>query len=145
MGAFDAYKEATQILIEEQKRLCFKFEAQLNCFDRNKIGYKFAFIFSSPAYLELKGEYSSMKKMFAPLSYTEEYDLIKETLVSSKKEINVIKMHGTTFNFDKLLAQDLPGAIHFSGHGLTADEIKKDNVNNQGFTMMTDEDIEEIY
>jgi hypothetical protein len=39
----------------------------------------------------------------------------------------------------------MPGAIHFSGHGLTAGEIKKDNQNNQGFTMMTDEDIEEVF
>ena len=50
-------------------------------------------------------------------------------------------MHGTVENFREVLERERPGAIHFSGHGLSADQIRQQNRDNN----MSEEEIETIY
>jgi len=110
-------------------KLVDKYLEQINSFDRNKIGYNFVFMFASPAYLEIPLLNMDSKKVKYPrLDCTEEYKRIKDSVIKAKIEITVTKLHGTPSNFQKCLTDDRPGAIHFSGHGVTADEIKKENV-----------------
>ena len=52
---------------------------------------------------------------FELLSHREEYRLIKDSILSSKKQIIVNKVHGTRENFNRILEEQRPGAIHFSG------------------------------
>jgi hypothetical protein len=50
----------------------------------------------------------------------------------AKIEVTVHKVHATHVNFEcKVLEEIRPGAIHFSGHGMTADEIKEENIKLQ--------------
>ena len=55
------------------------------------------------------------------------------------------KVHGTFENFREVLERERPGAIHFSGHGLSAEEIRQQNRDHQAITLMTDAQIETIY
>lgn len=50
-------------------------------------------------------------------------------------------MHGTVENFREVLERERPGAIHFSGHGLSADQIRQQNRDNN----MSEEEIQTIY
>jgi len=50
-------------------------------------------------------------------------------------------VHGTVENFREVLERERPGAIHFSGHGLSADQIRQQNRDNN----MSEEEIETIY
>jgi len=50
-------------------------------------------------------------------------------------------VHGTVENFREVLERERPGAIHFSGHGLSADQIRQQNRDNN----MSEEEIEAIY
>ena len=50
-------------------------------------------------------------------------------------------MHGTVKNFREVLERERPGAIHFSGHGLSADQIRQQNRDNN----MSEEEIQTIY
>ena len=51
------------------------------------------------------------------------------------------QVHGTVKNFREVLERERPGAIHFSGHGLSADQIRQQNRDNN----MSEEEIETIY
>jgi hypothetical protein len=50
-------------------------------------------------------------------------------------------VHGTVENFREVLERERPGAIHFSGHGLSADQIRQQNRDNN----MSEEEIQTIY
>lgn len=74
-------------------------------FDRNKIGYKFVFMFASPPHKFL-GETKDFEKKiqpFAPLNHLEEFRRIKESIKKANIEITVNKIHGTLLNMNKLL------------------------------------------
>ena len=71
--------------------------------------------------------------------------MIKESLKAAKKEITVHKVHGTQYNFDTVLDKQRPGAIHFSGHGLTAAQIRQQNRDHSGVTFLSQEAIDKIY
>jgi hypothetical protein len=113
--------------MEKTGLLVDKFREQLNVFDRNKIGYNFVFMFASPSHLLISTQSTTHQVPFDPLSYRKEYRLIKDSLKRAKKEITVHKVHGTQFNFSEVLEKQRPGAIHFSGHGVTAEQIRKQN------------------
>jgi len=68
----------------------------------------------------------------------EEYRRIKASVEKARVEITVHKTRGTFENLWNLLDREKPGAIHFSGHGLTAAEIKKENEAHQPFTCLSD-------
>ena len=55
------------------------------------------------------------------------------------------KVHGTPEKFAEMLEKQRPGAIHFSGHGVTAEQIRKENIKFKAFTLMSDSTIEEIF
>ena len=55
------------------------------------------------------------------------------------------KIHGTEFNLRRIFIDQRPGAIHFSGHGITAEEIRAENVRMKSFTAQSDESIDEVY
>ena len=93
-------------------------------FDRNKIGYNFVFMFASPAYIPVKHRSGFERINLDPLSYREEYHRIKQSIKTSKIKITVHKVHGTPENLRQTLHKQRPGAIHFSGHGETAENIR---------------------
>jgi hypothetical protein len=106
-------------------KLVDKYLEQINSFDRNKIGYNFVFMFASPSYLEIPCSNMENKRVYFPrLDCMEEYKRIKESVIRAKIEISVHKVHGTADNFHKCLDSERPGAIHFSGHGVTAENEK---------------------
>jgi hypothetical protein len=39
----------------------------------------------------------------------------------------------------------MPGALHFSGHGVTKDDVKAELLAVKKFTMMSDDEIEQTY
>ena len=91
---------AMQSLME---KLVSKFQEQINLFDRNKIGYNFVFMFASPNYIEVKAIGGERKLPFASLKYSEEYRMIKNSIKKSKIEITFHKIHGTEFNFRRMI------------------------------------------
>jgi hypothetical protein len=68
--------------------------------------------------------------------------LIKESVNDAKIELTVHKVHATHINFEnKVLEEIRPGAIHFSGHGVTAQEIRTENIKMQ----MEEDEVERIF
>jgi len=57
----------------------------------------------------------------------------------------VNKVHGTVHNFGTMLETEKPGAIHFSGHGVTKEEIQAENEKQKHQTLMSDVEISKIY
>jgi hypothetical protein len=94
-------------------------------FDRNKIGYNFVFMFASPSHIVESTKCDKKVLTLDPISHRAEYSLIKESLKKSKKEVTMHKVHGTYVNFSEVLERQRPGAIHFSGHGVSAEKIRK--------------------
>jgi len=117
IGRMDALYQNTQ------KLMC-QFREQLNCFDRNKIGYNFVFMFASPRSMRFSSKAGEEHIPFAKLQYRSEYKLIKDSVSAAKKEVTMHKVHATLFNLQFILEHQRPGAIHFSGHGVTAEIIK---------------------
>jgi hypothetical protein len=76
-------------------------------------------MFASPSYLKLQSGKVETKIPFAQLKYQDEYRCIKDSVKKAKVEVVVHKVHGTFFNLRETLEKQRPGAIHFSGHGLT--------------------------
>jgi len=96
-------------------------------------------MFASPPY---KAEKEYVIHSFTPLDHKQEFRCIQESINKAKIEITVNKIHGTRANITNMLTQNRPGALHFSGHVLSKDEIKKRNVESEAFT---NEEIAEIY
>ena len=80
------------------------------------------FMFASPSYIELP---HNIKIPFASLNYQDEYRCIKQSVKKAKVEVTVHMVHGTFFNLRETLEKQRPGAIHFSGHGLTKEQIRE--------------------
>ena len=55
------------------------------------------------------------------------------------------KIHGTELNIRRVFNEYKPSAIHFSGHGLTAAEIRDENIKLKSFTLMSDDEIDKIF
>ena len=110
----------------------------MNTFDRNKLDYNFVFMFASPSYIPLEGGSLDIHIKMAPLKHREEYKYIKESLKKAQKDVTLHKVLGTVYNLREVLEKNRPGAIHFSGHGMTAEEIKREHLSHQGATLMTD-------
>ena len=102
-------------------------------------------MFASPSYIPVVSLGTEKKIPFPALQYQEEYQLIKDTLRKEKKEVILHKVHGTPEKFAEMLEKQRPGAIHFSGHGVTAEQIRKENYKFKAFTLMSDSTIEEIF
>lgn len=112
-----------------------KFLTQIYRWDKNKVGYHFAFLFASPPYIPIRfGMGQELKITYDPLNYNEEYRLIRETVKKAQVEITVSKQHATKTNFSNMLKNEHPNAIHFSGHGVTAEMIRKKNISFMGKT-----------
>lgn len=78
-------------------------------------------MFASPAYMEHATRLGPQRSAFDRLQNKEEYKLIKESVSHAQIELTVHKVHATHINFEnKVLEEIRPGAIHFSGHGVTA-------------------------
>ena len=71
--------------------------------------------------------------------------MIIKSVKKAKVEVTVNKVHATVFNFREMLEIERQGAIHFSGHGVTRDEIRETNVKFKPATLMSNVAIEEIY
>ena len=86
-------------------------------------------------------------KDFVSLNYKKEFEIIQKTLNSAKVQVCLHKIHGTldltqkTNNLNLQLEKLKPGALHFSGHGVTAEEIEADNRKFMRNTMMSEEQI----
>lgn len=63
----------------------------------------------------------------------------------ARKEIIVHKVHGTFANLQDILERQRPGAIHFSGHGVTKEEIREESLKMQDFTLKTKKQIEDDF
>jgi hypothetical protein len=63
----------------------------------------------------------------------------------ARKEIVVHKIHGTFENLCDILERQRPGAIHFSGHGVTREMIRDENYKQQEFTLKTKDQINEEF
>jgi len=105
-------------------KLAEKFLSQINMWDRNKIGYNFVFLFASPPYVAPLAKVTKygFKTPYPLLSYQEEYRRIRESVKKAKIEITVQKIHATKDTIGRVFRNDKPGAIHFSGHGITNEE-----------------------
>jgi hypothetical protein len=85
-------------------------------------------MYASPPYRKIESSAGFKKSCEFPLlNNREEYRKIKQSLKKAKIELTLHKVHGTVENLRKVLDQERPGIIHFSGHGVTAEQIKKEN------------------
>ena len=95
-------------------------------FDDNKINYNFVFIFASPPHCILKKTISTICKTdFPKLSNEKEFKMIENSVKKANVEIKVTKMLGTKKSLINLFKDERPGALHFSGHGVTRQFIKE--------------------
>jgi len=60
-----------------------------------------------------------------------EYKIISSTIRKAKIEITMSKKHGTKQNFKKMIDKGKTRAIHFSGHAVTAAEIKANTLKHR--------------
>jgi len=134
-----AFQTDMQSSLKTTKALVDNFKRQLNLIDKSKQNFNFMFMFASPNYIVYKHLRSTItsKRSFENLNYNDEFTNIQKRLKQARVQIELHKTHGTIANLKMQLDKLKPRALHFSGHGVTAEHIYNEQMSLKQHTGMT--------